>query len=54
LIDPGRTTAKPGNADSASPVSLSMLVPTNDGFVALESVKAPKRGSLTYYSIPFR
>ncbi len=27
-----------------------MLLPTNDGFIALNSVKAPKRGSVTYYS----
>ena len=28
----------------------SMMLPTNDGFFALNSVKAPKRGSVTYYS----
>ena len=28
----------------------SMLLPTNDGFFALNGVKAPKRGSVTYYS----
>jgi len=28
----------------------SMMLPTNDGFIALNSVKAPKRGSVTYYS----
>jgi len=28
----------------------SMMLPTNDGFIALNGVKAPKRGSLTYYS----
>jgi hypothetical protein len=28
----------------------SMLLPTNDGFFALNSVKVPKRGSVTYYS----
>lgn len=28
----------------------AMMLPTNDGFIALDSVKAPKRGTLTYYS----
>ena len=28
----------------------SMMLPTNDGFIALNSFKAPKRGSVTYYS----
>ncbi len=28
----------------------SMMLPTNDGFIALNGVKAPKRGSVTYYS----
>ena len=27
-----------------------MLLPTNDGFIALNSVQAPKHGSVTYYS----
>jgi archaellum component FlaF (FlaF/FlaG flagellin family) len=29
---------------------VSMMLPTNDGFIALNGVKAPKRGSVTYYS----
>ena len=28
----------------------SMMLPTNDGFIALDSVLAPRRGSVTYYS----
>jgi hypothetical protein len=28
----------------------SMMLPTNDGFIALDSVQAPKNGSATYYS----
>jgi hypothetical protein len=28
----------------------SMMLPTNDGFIALDSVQAPKSGSATYYS----
>ena len=28
----------------------AMMLPTNDGFIALDSVKAPKRGTQTYYS----
>ena len=28
----------------------AMMLPTNDGFIALDSAKAPNRGTLTYYS----
>ena len=28
----------------------SMMLPTNDGFIALDSVEVPKSGSVTYYS----
>ena len=28
----------------------SMMLPTNDGFIGLNSVEAPKKGSVTYYS----
>lgn len=28
----------------------AMMLPTNDGFIALDSVKAPKRGTQIYYS----
>ena len=28
----------------------SMMLPTNDGFIALDSVRAPKHGSATYFS----
>ena len=28
----------------------SMMLPTNDGFIGLSDVKAPKRGTATYYS----
>lgn len=28
----------------------AMMLPTNDGFIALDSVKAPNRGTLTYFS----
>ena len=28
----------------------AMMLPTNDGFIALDSVSAPKRGTQTYYS----
>lgn len=38
-------------AHGAQRVSLaSMLLPTNDGFIALDSVKAPRHGSKTYFS----
>jgi len=28
----------------------SMMLPTNDGFIALDSVRAPRHGSVTYFS----
>jgi hypothetical protein len=31
----------------------SMMLPTNDGFIALNAVKAPRRGTVTYYSTGF-
>jgi len=31
----------------------SMMLPTNDGFIALNSVKAPSHGTVTYYSPGF-
>ena len=38
-------------AHGARRISLaSMMLPTNDGFIALDSVAAPKKGSRTYYS----
>lgn len=38
-------------AHGARRISLaSMMLPTNDGFIALDSVKAPKHGSKTYFS----
>lgn len=31
----------------------SMMLPTNDGFIALNNVKAPRHGTATYYSAGF-
>jgi hypothetical protein len=52
LLAPGasvsvRVSAKRG----ARLISLaSMMLPTNDGFIALDSVQVPKSGSVTYFS----
>jgi hypothetical protein len=52
LLAPGasvsvRVSAKPG----VKLISLaSMMLPTNDGFIGLDSVQAPKSGSATYFS----
>ncbi len=52
LLLPGDSvTVVVSGAEGARRISLaSMMLPTNDGFIALDSVKAPKRGSKTYYS----
>jgi hypothetical protein len=55
LLEPGQSvtvtvTARRG----AGFISLaSMMLPTNDGFIALNSVRAPRKGSVTYYSQGF-
>jgi len=51
-LPPGHSvTVEVSAAHGARRITLaSMLLPTNDGFLALNSVKAPKRGSVTYYS----
>ncbi|UCB54505.1 MAG: spondin domain-containing protein [Thiotrichales bacterium] len=55
LLEPGQSvtvtvTARRG----ARFISLaSMMLPTNDGFIALNSVRAPRHGSVTYYSQGF-
>ena len=52
LLAPGDSvTVVVSAAHGARRISIaSMMLPTNDGFIALDSVRAPKRGSLTYYS----
>ena len=52
LLLPGHSvTVEISAAHGARRITLqSMMLPTNDGFIALNSVKAPKRGSVTYYS----
>ncbi len=51
-LPPGHSvTVEISAAHGARRITLaSMLLPTNDGFIALNSVRAPKRGSVTYYS----
>ncbi len=52
LLFPGESvTVRVSAAHGARRITVaSMLLPTNDGFFALNGVKAPKRGSVTYYS----
>ena len=52
LLLPGESiTVEISAAHGARHITVaSMMLPTNDGFIALNSVKAPKRGSVTYYS----
>ena len=52
LLSPGDSVTVIVRAShGAKRISLaSMMLPTNDGFVALDSVRAPKRGSVTYFS----
>ena len=52
LLGPGQTVVVEVSAEhGAKRISLaSMMLPTNDGFIALNSVKAPKHGTATYYS----
>ena len=55
LLGPGESVTVSVSAKrGARHISLaSMMLPTNDGFIALNSVKAPRRGSTTYYSVGF-
>jgi hypothetical protein len=52
LLGPGASvTVIVSAAHGAKHISIaSMMLPTNDGFIALDSVRAPKRGSTTYFS----
>lgn len=51
LLGPGESvTVIVKSGDGARHISLaSMMLPTNDGFIALNGVRAPKRGDQTYY-----
>lgn len=52
LLGPGESvTVTVSATHGANNISMaSMMLPTNDGFIALNSVKAPRRGTVTYYS----
>ena len=52
LLGPGESvTVKIKAGHHANRISIaSMMLPTNDGFIALDSVKVPKQGRATYYS----
>ena len=55
LLEPGQSVTVTVSARrGARFISLaSMMLPTNDGFIALNSVRAPRHGSVTYYSQGF-
>ncbi len=54
LLGPGETTTIEVPAHGARRVSLAaMLIPTNDAFVSLNSVRAPKHGSITYTALAY-
>ena len=52
LLLPGQSVTVVVSAErGARMISLaSMMLPTNDGFIGLNSVEVPKKGSATYYS----
>jgi hypothetical protein len=52
LLGPGESvTVTVSATNGAHNISMaSMMLPTNDGFIALNSVKAPRHGTVTYYS----
>ncbi len=52
LLGPGQSvTLTLSAAHGAKRISIaSMMLPTNDGFIALDSVKAPRTGSVSYFS----
>ncbi len=54
LLKPGQSvTVSVSAAHGAKEISLaSMLIPTNDSFIALNGVKAPKHGKTTVYYSP--
>jgi len=55
LLGPGESVTVTVSAKhGARNISMaSMMLPTNDGFIALNSVKAPRRGTATYFSPGF-
>ena len=55
LLEPGQSVTVTVSARrGARFISLaSMMLPTNDGFIALNSVRAPRHGAVTYYSQGF-
>jgi len=52
LLHPGDSVTVMVSAEhGAKHISIaSMMLPTNDGFIGLNGVKAPKKGMVTYYS----
>ena len=52
LLGPGESvTVDVSSRHGARYISIaSMMLPTNDGFISVNSVKAPKHGTATYYS----
>jgi len=52
LLKPGESVTVEVSADEdARRISVaSMMLPTNDGFIGITNIKAPKKGSITLYS----
>jgi len=52
LLGPGQSvTVEVMTEEDARRISIaSMMLPTNDGFIAVQSIKVPKRGTKTVYS----
>ena len=52
LLGPGHSvTVTVSAAHGAKHISIAaMMLPTNDGFIALDSAKAPRKGSTSFYS----
>jgi hypothetical protein len=54
LLEPGQSVSVRVAARSASQISIAaMILPTNDGFIALNGVPAPRFGSQTYAALGY-
>lgn len=50
LLPPGHSVTVTVRAKGRRISIASMMLPTNDGFIGLSNIKAPRHGSATYYS----
>lgn len=54
LLPPGQSVTVEVRAHGANRISLAaMMLPTNDGFVSLNNVRAPHHGSVTYTAVAY-